>query len=311
MLPGTLELPGWIGPWCVRELGAPPVAELLRAEHLSAVFGLRLADGREVVVKARRDDPVRAASCVAAQAALARSGFRCPAPLTRVTVTGDGLAVHAEEYLPGGDLLRGDGPSVARRYATVYADLMARLGDVRVPPPLPSPPWLGWDHDGPGPWPPLADLDRRDQAAVPEFVVMTAMRATRRLRQSGGLPRVLGHADFEAQNLRWSGGELRAVFDWDSLAWMPECVLAGSAAGVFASAEVPTLAPVGSSVAFIETYQAARARAFSADETELAWAASLWTTTHNARAEALLGLPSVATAALHAQAAERLARANA
>ena len=274
------------------------------------MFGLRLADGREVVVKSRPDDQARASACVAAQAALAAGGFRCPAPITPVSVVGR-LAVHAEEWLAGGDLLRGDSPDVARRYAAVFADLMARLSKVRVPPPLPSPHWFSWDHDGPGPWPPIADLDRHDQSGVPEFVVATAVRATARLRRSGGLPRALGHADFEAQNLRWRGDRLWAVYDWDSLAWMPESVLVGSAAGVFSSAEVPTLVPVHSSAAFIETYQAARARTFSGDEVQLAWAASLWTTTHNARAEALLGLAPVATGALRAQAAERLARAHA
>jgi hypothetical protein len=208
-------------------------------------------------------------------------------------------------------LLRGDGQEVARRYAALFADLMARLSTVRVPPPLPSPHWLGWDHDGPGPWPPISDLDRYDQSAVPEFVVAAAVRATGRLRRCGELPRSIGHADFEAQNLRWHAGRLWAVYDWDSLAWMPECVLVGSAASVFPSAEVPTLAAVDSSAAFIETYQAARGRAFNDDEFQLAWAASLWTTTHNARAEALLGLAPVATKALREQAAERLSRAHA
>jgi hypothetical protein len=39
---------------------------------------------------------------------------------------------------------------------------------------------------------------------------------------AAGLPCVLGHADFEAQNLRWHGREVWAVHDWDSLAWQPE-----------------------------------------------------------------------------------------
>jgi hypothetical protein len=287
------------------------VALLLRTEHMSAVFGLRLADGREVVVKARTQDLRRAAACVAAQSALARAGFSCPAPLTGVVMVDSQLAVHAEEWRPGGELLRGDDAEVARRYATVYAQLMAALAEVRVPPPLPSPQWLGWDHGGSAPWPPSEDLDRRDQSVVPDLVLATAIRATERLRRPGDLPRVLGHADFEAQNLRWKGRTLWAVYDWDSLAWMPESVLVGSAAGVFASAEVPTLAPLDSSAVFIQTYQQARGRAFSADELQLAWAASLWTTTHNARAEALFGQPPVATTALLAQAAERLARARA
>lgn len=305
------DLPDWITAWCDQHLGAAPVASLLRAGHLSAVFGLRLGDGREVVIKARGDDPGRIAACLTAQAALAGGGFRCPAPLTSVTSVEGDLAVHAEEWLPGGDLLRGDDTDVARCYAAVFADLMARLSDVRVPPPLPSPHWLGWDHEGTGPWPPIHELDSRDQSVVPAFVVSTANKATSRLRESRHHRRTLGHADFEAQNLRWHGRELHAVYDWDSLAWMPEPVLVGSASGVFASAEVPTLAPLESSAAFIETYQATRGRRFSPDELELAWAASLWTTTHNARAEALLRQPPVATTALRAQATTRLRLANA
>ena len=37
--------------WCRRWLAAPPAAELFEAGYLSTVKGLRLADGREVVVK--------------------------------------------------------------------------------------------------------------------------------------------------------------------------------------------------------------------------------------------------------------------
>ena len=39
--------------WCRRWLGAEPVAVLFRAGYLSEVTGLRLANGREVVLKAR------------------------------------------------------------------------------------------------------------------------------------------------------------------------------------------------------------------------------------------------------------------
>jgi hypothetical protein len=305
------DLPGWIAPWCEQHLGAAPVELLLRDGHLSAVYALRLGDDREVVIKASGDQPARVAACVAAQAALASGGFRCPAPLTSVTSVEGDLAVHAEEWLPGGEMLRGDDPGVARCYAAVYADLMERLGPVRVPPPLPSPYWLGWDHQGPEPWPPIDELDSRDQSLVPGFVLDTAIRATKRLRRSRDHPRVLGHADFEAQNMRWAGRELLVLYDWDSLAWMPEPVLVGSASGVFANAEAPTLAPIESSAAFIEEYQVTRGRTFSTDELELAWAASLWTATHNAREQALLGQPPVATTALRAQAAARLRLASA
>ena len=39
--------------WCERWLGAKPTHMLFEVAHLSVVAGLRLTDGREVVVKAR------------------------------------------------------------------------------------------------------------------------------------------------------------------------------------------------------------------------------------------------------------------
>jgi len=271
------------------------------------VFGLRLAGGAEVVVKARADDG-RAGSCVAVQARLAGRGFPCARPLTPVAGVGS-LAVHAEEFRPGGEVLHGDSPEVATRCAEVFARLMAELAGVTVAPPLPNPPWVRWDHAGSGVWPAIDCLGNRDQGAVPGYVADTAVRARRRLL-AAGLPCVLGHADFEAQNLRWHGQQVWAVHDWDSLAWQPEAALAGAASGAFASAGPPTLAPIESSEAFLLAYQDIRERLFTAVEQEIAWAASLWMAAYNVW-EALHGDTPLSGDALRAQAAERLRRANA
>jgi hypothetical protein len=126
-----------------------------------------------------------------------------------------------------------------------------------------------------------------------------------------GLPCVLGHADFEAQNLRWHGEQLYVVHDWDSLAWQPEAALAGAASGAFASDGSPTLAPIESSEAFLIAYHDIRQRPFTAVEHEIAWAASVWMAATNAREEALYDASPVCRDALRAQAAERLRRANA
>jgi hypothetical protein len=184
---------------------------------------------------------------------LAGRGFPCARPLTPVVGVGS-LAVHAEEFRPGGEVLPGDSPDVAARYAEVFARLMAELADVTVAPPLPNPPWVRWDHADSGVWPAIDFLDSRDQSVVPAHVVDTAVRARGRIL-AAGLPCVLGHADFEAQNLRWLGRQVWAVHDWDSLAWQPEAALAGAASGAFASAGPPTLAPIESSEAFLAAYQ--------------------------------------------------------
>ena len=100
------------------------------------------------------------------------------------------------------------------------------------------------------------------------------------------------------------------MHDWDSLAWMPEAAIAGSAAGAFASYGQPTLAPVAGSAAFLEAYQEIRGP-FDDQEIEVAWASSLWLALHNARAETLYDSPPLALTAVREQSAERLRLAGA
>ncbi|WP_447007162.1 hypothetical protein ACRAKI_12115 [Saccharothrix isguenensis] len=102
-----------------------------------------------------------------------------------------------------------------------------------------------------------------------------------------------------------------AIHDWDSLAWQSEATLAGAASGAFPSATPPTPAPVDSSAAFPAAYQEVRGRRFTAEEQEVAWAASLRPAAHNARWEVVHRNTPVSCDAVRAQAAERLRRANA
>src|SRR5215207_4897814 len=130
-----VELPDWLPAWCLDHLGGEPAGVLFRLQQVSMVFGLRLAGGRDVVVKVRADDG-RAVSCVAAQARLAERGFPCARPLTPV-VGGGALAVHAEEYRPGGVALRGgvrpaDGRTCRRdRRAAAAESAVCALGPHR------------------------------------------------------------------------------------------------------------------------------------------------------------------------------------
>jgi hypothetical protein len=308
-LPTQLDdLPDWLPAWCLDHLGGKPAEVLFQHQSISTVFGLRLAGGADVVVKSRPDDG-RVEACVEAQARLAERDFPCARPLTPVVRVGS-LAVHAEQFRPGGDMLAGDSPDVAVHYAEVFAWLMTELADVTVAPPLPSPRWARWDHTDSGLWPAIDFLDERDQSVVPGYVVDTAERARKRIL-AADLPCVLGHADFEAQNLRWHRLQVWTVHDWDSLAWQPEAALVGAASGAFANGGPPTLAPVESSEAFLVAYQDIRGRMFTAEEQEVAWAASLWPAAHNARWEALHDDNPLCTNALRAQAADRLRRANA
>jgi len=195
-------------------------------------------------------------------------------------------------------------------YAEVFARLMAELADVTVPPPLPNPRWVRWDHTDSGLWPAIDFLDERDQSAVPAYVVETAERARERLL-AADLPCTLGYSDYEAQNLRWHGRRIWAVHDWDGLAWQPEAALVGAASGTFPKIGPPALPPIESSEAFLAAYQDIRGRSFTTAEQEIAWAASLWPAAHDVRWEALHDTTPLPADPLRPQAAERLRRAKA
>lgn len=293
------DLPAWVDAWCGAVLGARPTEVLFTVAHLSEVVGVRLADGRKVVVKRRPDELGRTQTCVTAQRLLAQGGFPCPMPLTRVMFDG-GIAVHAEQFVGGGHVDTEETPAAATRSAALLADLVGRLAEFDLAPPLPNPDWIRWDSP-PG---------RHAAPTVPAWLEDTTRRVRAKLTESE-LPPVLGHADWEAQNMRWHGGAPLAVHDWDSLAWLPEAALAGTAAGVFASHDRPTLVPVPSSEAFLEAYQSARGTRFSSYEAEIAWAASIWVALHNARDELIFDRPKLSLERLEAQYAERLARARA
>lgn len=292
-------MPAWVDEWCQAYLDTRAVELLFLVAHLSEVVGVRLADSRAVVVKRRVDESGRAKTCVTAQRLLAEGGFPCPLPLTPVSFA-DGMAVHAESFVEGGDVKTGDTPAVAKRSAALLAELVRRLATLELDPPLPNPEWVRWDS------PPA----RHSASVVPEWLEDTARR-TRAKLAGCTFPSVLGHADWESQNMRWRAGRPLAVHDWDSLAWLPEAALAGTAAGVFASHGRPTLAPVSSSAAFLDEYERSRGRRFSPDESEIAWAASIWVALHNARDELIYDRPKLSYEQLSAQRVERLARARA
>jgi len=118
--------------WCQSHLGAMPAAELFTTGHLSLVMGLRLSDGREVVIKARH--PARRLSgCYVAQDILHATGFPCPAPLVAPAPLG-ALSATAERYVPGGEPL-----AAAPHTTELYASALARLlACVPAPTELPS-----------------------------------------------------------------------------------------------------------------------------------------------------------------------------
>ncbi|WP_346119091.1 hypothetical protein [Micromonospora coerulea] len=95
--------------------------------------------------------------------------------------------------------------------------------------------------------------------------------------------------DWEAQNLRWNSDEPLVVHDWDSVTAAPEAVVVGLAGSVWPSGLVPRAATVSESAAFLDAYQRAAGRAWSAGEIEASWAAGLWVYAFNAKKASLDG----------------------
>jgi hypothetical protein len=304
-----VPLPAALRAWCEETFGEPVVGQVFSRSGMADVHGVELGDGQVVVVKARAGIE-QARACVEGQRLFAEAGFPCPAPLTAVAAV-DGLAVHAEEFKPGGNQLFGWSSPVV----VAFAELLARLVDLSSrlapPPPAGTPLWVAWNHQGRELW---AEDGVHDPAAgdprVDPLVESVASRVRARLAEVR-LPAVVGHSDWETQNMRWRGNVPYAVHDWDSLSDLPEAAHAGAASATFASDRQPLLVPLEQSAAFISTYESARGRTFTDEEREVAWAAGLWLASHNARMEGLYRKPPIVVEALRREADARLALAGA
>jgi hypothetical protein len=276
--------------WCRRWLGAPPAAQLFEAGYLSTVRGLRLADGREVVIKVRPGE-LRLAGCAAVHRALWTAGFPCPEPLAGLQPL-DGYAASAEALVPAA----GEPPPDSE-LAVLSAAALARLVELApdpgsVPGLAPSPSFSGWDHAGPGLWPAPEDRDV-DLNAYPEprWLARVAAAVRDHLRGHASDP-VIGHGDWHPGNLCWQGPQLIAVHDWDSVICQPEPAIAGLAAASFLGIEDPArLANVEDIAAFLDAYQHARGRRWTSGDYAACWAAGLWQRAFDAKTRSLDGDP--------------------
>lgn len=300
-----------VAAWCLGVLGHGTLTSLraVAGGQMSHQFRYDSDEQGIVVVKVRSDSADRISRCLQIQRVAADADFPCARPLTGADLLGPGSVVSAETWLPGGEMYSGGGVSFAARSAKLLAGLMEIL-ESQSPTGLGAPPpWMHWNPPTGCLWPTNPVVDAMDQDLVPEHVQVFARAVSERLAK-GVLPLVVGHGDWESQNLRWQGVRPWAVHDWDSLVALPEAAIVGAASGAFASTAIPTLATIESSGKFIDSYQQARGRSFTEEEREVAWAASLWPALHNARGESLFQSPPVALDALTWQAPERLQRAG-
>ncbi|MGC2034131.1 MAG: hypothetical protein WA761_01645 [Thermoplasmata archaeon] len=300
-----------IASWCAQWLRARPVRVLWRTGHLSEVLAVELEDGRQVVLKVRLGS-ARLAACIQVQRRLWHAGFPCPEPLAGPSpLAADGRVGTAEALVVGGGRLA-LGPDSPHLFAEALERLVRSAAPYAEAPSLsPSPPWFGGGELRARLWPQPPDrpFDLNSQAGPP-WLDETAQRARARLGRST-LPLVVGHADWESQDIRWKEDRLHVVHDWDSVVAGPEAVIAGAGAAAFPAEERPTAASIEDTTSFLAAYEVARGRPWSAKEREIAWAAGLWLMAYNAKIETIDDGPSPVRDRLVEEAEERLRFAGA
>ncbi|HEY6468811.1 MAG TPA: hypothetical protein VI434_03510 [Candidatus Dormibacteraeota bacterium] len=211
--------------------------------------------------------------------------------------------------MPGGVQLTRDSHA-AEQFARLLWQLIDRCAafpmDVRLGPP---PPWMEWDHARPGTWP-RSDEGDDDFNADPEPRWLDDVAArSRSILLDFHARDVVGHVDWESQNIRWHRGRPHVVHDWDSAAARPEATIAGAASAEFTvSGEPPSSATIEETEFFLDAYQQARGVAFTHEELHAAWAAGLWVLAFNAKKTRAIARH--ATGAFADEAWERLRRAT-
>lgn len=293
----------------MQHLDSESVETLFSAGNLSKVVGLRLRDGRTIVLKIRPDHP-RLAGCTEVQRHLWRAGFPCPQPLAGpMPLAETGHAVNAEQLVPGGKPYpASDEPEAARAFAQLLARMIALApAPHEVSDLAPPPAWIHWDHPFPGVWPAPDDRDV-DLNRIPETAWLDELGAAARSRLAAARAStpVIGHCDWESHNLDFRGGEPLAVHDWDSVVCAPEAVIVGVAAAMWPAGADSVGASIEQSERFLGAYQDASGHAFAPDRIEEAWAAGVWIRAFNAKKFLLDGLDSLSPA----EAEERAHRAG-
>ena len=246
---------------------------------VGALLGLALADGARVALKVHVDRAQDAylEAMQAVQEHLWRRGFPCPRPLGvrgRATL---------EEWRDEGEYLDAHDPAVRRVLAELLVRLVELARDLE-----PSPALVPFLPRSGGPlWPkPHNVLFDFEATAEDAGWIDEIATAARRRRDADPGELVIGHHDWTAKHVRFAGLEARVVYDWDSVSADLEPVFAGEAAATFTYTEhlpVERWPTVEEAQSFLDDYEQARGRPFTARERGTARAAAVYTRAYSTR----------------------------
>jgi Phosphotransferase enzyme family len=241
---------------------------------VGALFGIRRHDGSRVAMKIHKlfTNEIYFEAVQAIQSALADVGFPAPRPLGRHG------AVTWEQWLDAGSFRDGHDPEVRRAMAATlvrFHGLATRTG-------LRPRSTAGAPVDGTvWPVPHNALFDFAATTSGAEWIDEIGRAALPIGRGDTG-DEVVGHTDWSAKHLRFDDDlQPTALYDWDSVNTSREPTLVGTAAGSFTYTEelsppVARWPSAEESLAFIEDYEQARGKSFSAQERHAAHAACVY-----------------------------------
>jgi hypothetical protein len=277
----------------VREhLGSAVAGHLFCSTSIGSTHGIALADGRRVVLKARPpqstnpDLPLDLASCreiASAQRWLHARGVPCPAPLCEPAPLGHGIAT-VDSFLADGHVPDGRLPAVRttlvhaqHEHARLLEPLRPSLTVRHFLPPR--------DRLFPQPHSKLFDVDATAHEAG--WIEAIARRA-RDIAEPVASAMIAAHCDWRIEHVRLDDrGDVVASYDWDSIGIRSETQIVGitmhgftcdwsSSAGV----HLPTIAEM---LGWLDDWQRARGRPFTAQEHAAARAWCVYAIAYGAR----------------------------
>ena len=276
--------------FCRSELGSGIGGTLFERAGTGIVRGFELEDGRRVVVKAHQpaQDRIFLTAVRDVQEFLDDAGYPVPLPLAGPAPLGRGLGL-AQELCDEGTWEDAHRPEIRRELARSLArqlELTRCVGAV-------SELGRGWRlWAGLGLWPAVAHSPIFDFAATAVGAERIDRLAARAKALVGGGEPLVGHSDWSAKHMRFVGGKIAVVYDWDSLDLSTETKLVGTAAATFtanAELDVPSAPTPAETRAFVDDYSAARDRALTRGERERIAAVTLYLVAYTARCEHALG----------------------
>lgn len=271
--------------FCAERLGCAARRYFHCSVSVGAAFGIELVNGRRVLVKAHPLVRSRAFLLAAhrVQAYVNARGFPAPAPLVEPAPLPPGLAT-AEQWVDEGRPGDAHRPEIQRALAAALARLIALTEPFRGEDALAEGfSLLRGAQLWPPPHSPIFDFGATSAGA--EWIDELAAESRARLLSSPGRL-VVGHGDWSSKHFRFDGSEVRVVYDWDSLALVPEAFLVGTAAAHFTSEPPAWRAPArGESDAFVAEYERARRTPFSPGERAAIRAAIVFATAYTSRCE--------------------------